>query len=788
MSNALHYQTVLAFLKKVFNWFSRYFSTLKQTFPSIYYWQAWVLLLCISLSVAGTMWLFKAQPIYLALVGPMTGTGAESGKTMREAVELHIDEINQAGGIQNRPLILKIYDDRNKVELAEIQARRIAKDPDILAVIGHYSSNTSLAASPIYQAAAILAITASATADKLTSDNPYYFRSIFNNSDQAVLMSHYAYKILEHKRSSIVYLDNVFGSQLAQAYINASRGVGLEINNIWKIESDLSNLDEIKEQIVASYKQDADKAGVLYMAINGANAVHFIIALKELGDPVPIIGPDSLTSPSFLEKLQEYPQERSRPGYYTDGIYATPPFLTDIAGQSAQLFRLRYFEKYQSQPYAAASVYYDAALLLSTALNNVLKKNPHKSGAELRKHLVHALWEFSDLDTAVEATTGSLYFSNTGDVVNTIPVGHYENGLLIPAVEQFQPLHDLGGIDNVLKSALEDQIITVNKKFMHRTQVVYTGVDFIDINELDVHNNSFTADFYLWFRFQKSYGDRYINFNNSFEPFSDLGDPILTKSVPEEDYITHVYRVKEKFKVNFDFSAYPLDKQKLLIQFRHNSLTREHVLYVTDKLGMDLQKQGLLGKINKQDTFTINGWFPYNALVFQNFQKTSSTLGLPERFNNSQQIAYSQFNIVVSIQRYVGGFILKNLLPIFFLLILGYLVYFMPDSAFSQRIALSSNLILATSLFHLKLAASMSSISYFILIEYVFYIIYFLSILTTAIAIYDHVLHRKLKEETRGTTQHTIYQNKIRYLGLFGKVFYPAFILFSMTLLVYTHT
>jgi len=108
-------------------------------------------------------------------------------------------DIPQAGGIDGKKIDLQIYDDRNDVQVAAKIAREIA-DSRALAVIGHYSSSTSLVAGKIYQAYGIPAITGSATADDVTKWNNWYFRSTFVNSRQGLFIGNYISKILKRSQ------------------------------------------------------------------------------------------------------------------------------------------------------------------------------------------------------------------------------------------------------------------------------------------------------------------------------------------------------------------------------------------------------------------------------------------------------------------------------------------------------------------------------------------------------------------------------------------------------------
>lgn len=61
------------------------------------------------------------------------------------------DELNRTGGINGRRLVVAIANDDNNPEIAKNIAVEFVKDTDILAVVGHNSSDVSAAAAQIYQ-------------------------------------------------------------------------------------------------------------------------------------------------------------------------------------------------------------------------------------------------------------------------------------------------------------------------------------------------------------------------------------------------------------------------------------------------------------------------------------------------------------------------------------------------------------------------------------------------------------------------------------------------------------
>ena len=73
---------------------------------------------------------------YLALDADMSGNTKDAGKSLKRGIELALKEINEAGGVNGVKLGLKIFDHRANPARGIYNIEQIAKDEDILAIIG----------------------------------------------------------------------------------------------------------------------------------------------------------------------------------------------------------------------------------------------------------------------------------------------------------------------------------------------------------------------------------------------------------------------------------------------------------------------------------------------------------------------------------------------------------------------------------------------------------------------------------------------------------------------------
>jgi branched-chain amino acid transport system substrate-binding protein len=394
-----------------------------------------------------------------------------------------------------------------------------------------------------------------------------------------------------------------------------------------------------------------------------------------------------------------------------------------------------------------------------------------------RQRIKEGLWYLAKTENAIEGITSPLYFDQNGDAIKPMPIGIYKNGKAITAMHQFQPLQSVQNIDNLLQDMLEHQIIKVNGKFMSLAQVVYVGIDFNEISELKSDDSTFMADFYLWFRFKGEFDDKNIMFVN-IATEKVLDEPVsIWHSSVEPGITTKTYHFKSKFKVALDFRNYPLDQQILPIFFRHKKLTKNQLIYVVDIQGMAFNQAGKSEDAiqTTKKFFSMSGWYISRASFFQKTRVNDSTWGIVDFFGNQQRIEFSQFNAMITISRHILNFILKTLLPVIFLVVLGYVAFYL--SAFSQKLAIGTNLILATSLFHLKLASELS-VNYIVLIERFFFLVYLLAVFIILIAVFMHRYEEGESEKGK---------KFVKRLNLVGRILYPLALVTFVGVIVYNN-
>ena len=731
-----------------------------------------LLVSALTLTISLNFFLQINSPVYLALAAPLSGEQQVNGEQILRGANLYIEKVNRSGGIDGHPVKLLVFDDENDPQIAKEKAQEISQKKKVLAVLGHFSSTTSIAAGEIYQQVGIPAISGSATAETVTQDNDWFFRTIFTNKSQGIFLANYARRILQTEKAAIIYEENDYGTSLAEAFENNFQGLGGKITNKWSFSQDENNFATVQEEIISSLiSEDIEQPEIIFFATNEVEASQIIVPMKRNNLTYPILGADSLGKVTFSARFSQYPEEQAKPGFFSDNIYATSPLIFDVASEKAQEFRNDFLDVYSQEPSWTAANYYDAAMVAVAAIERAKIFDKNLTAKEKRSAVKSALQQINNPDEAVVGLGGLINFNNQGNILRQVPIGIFSQQKFIPALSQLQPVTDLKQIVDIETELESGNILIVDSRYMHKTNVVYTGMDVIKVSDLDLKSSSYTLDFYLWFRYRGDIKAEDIEFTNLVEPLQ-IKELIYQSEIDGLKY--RAYRIKGVFQGDFNFQDYPFDKQTVQLNFRHSNLKRNQLVYVLDLVGMrDISNRGILTKFAQNKVFDdTSNWQLNRVRFFQDIIRSNSTLGnpkfLPLRFDD--RIEYSRFNMAIVIVRNSRSFIIKNLLPVFLIIVAAYILLFLPADAIAPRAVAGLNALLTTGFFHIRLSNDLPSIGYVVAIEYIFYAMYALCLFGMFISIFSYVELKRNKPQV------------VKRLAQIGKTVYPTVLFVSFFL------
>jgi branched-chain amino acid transport system substrate-binding protein len=295
----------------------------------------------------------KEDAVVLGEFGSLTGVTATFGKSTQRGIEMALEEVNKAGGIEGKPVRIVVEDDQSKPEEAATAVKKLINQDKVILVLGEVASSRTLAGAPICQEAKIPIITPASTNPKVTQVGDYVFRVCFIDPFQGEVMAKFARNTLKVSQAAILKdIKNDYSVGLAQFFTETFTNLG---GQIITEESYAEGDIEFRAQLTALKAKNPE---VIF--IPGYYTEIGLIArqARDLGINVPLIGGDGWDSPRLVEiggKALEHT-------YYSNHYTPEDPRL------EIQKFIADYKAKYNEIPDAMAPLGYDAARIAFDAI------------------------------------------------------------------------------------------------------------------------------------------------------------------------------------------------------------------------------------------------------------------------------------------------------------------------------------------------------------------------------------------------------------------------------------
>ena len=732
-----------------------------------------------------------ARTVIVAVVDDDPGdAGNPNPQSAYAGVKLAAEQMREHGGVN---IEVVSYADGGVEDIAVLKAQEIVQSKAI-AVIGHSTIETSRAAADIYEQAGIPVLNYLPVTEDLTAENPYYFNTTYTAESEAAYAANYLRKIKNAETATIIYTDDGYGQTLAHQFKNTFQGLGGRITVEGYVRPSNSDDLEITISNIISANTETSNPGTIFIATDDETAAQLVIKMKQKGVSYPIAGGSSLATPKFLSIIRGQQEEETIPGYYTDGILATRALIFDSANRYANQFRHDYQVQYGSENDPGDRVVngYDAALVLMAALRGSDVSGAADAVDQDRGKSYKALLDINNSQTSVQGIINTIYFEPSRNITRAARFGVYQNGKIVSANTQFEPISAPNEIRNLQDQLASGRVMTVNGAYVYKANVVYAGVDLLGIEEIDIKTSTYKVDFYLWFRYRPNDQDEEFKpedfvFTNAEGDWEAVP---IREELNSDGTFLKTYRVSGIFKNQFQFYEYPFDHQDLIVEFRNQNANTSFIQYVVDQIGMRYEdEQELLNNFRENGAFdSVYGWNVREVRVTQDIFPTFSTFGSPQNFDRKVATNYSLINVRVDLQRSSLQYIIKSLLPLLITLVLAYITFFLP-LGHSERLAVGSTALLTTAFFHLTLADSLPEIGYTVAMEYLFYASYVMSALIVLLETLS-IRYEKFGEDEKKESEKEYYETQRVRLNTIGRIIYPAILLivFIAGILVYNGT
>lgn len=696
------------------------------------------------------------SPVYIAFAAGLTGSGADSAAQMQRGLQVFIDYANSSGGIDGHPIKIVSFDDEDDPAVAVEVANKIVEDGRFVAVVGHRLSSTTKAAGPIYNAAGLPMITPTATADDVTTNCEWCFRTVFDNSTQGKMIASYVLGILGIERAVIVSEESDYGNSLAAGFASVFESAGGTISAQYALPADVSTAGDTVRQTAEQIAKDHDGT-VILLATGSGLAETALIELRQAGVDGTIFGSDSTSSSIFLEQTNA-DSEAAGVGIVTNGFYASAPvFVDSLNGDSVRL-AAKIQDEYGEMPTWRSFTSADAGVAIVNGLRSTGANFNTLSVDELRSAVRDRWLQLDSPENSIPAFVGPLYFDANRTAPRPVAMGIASGNLFDSAPRQISLVSSAAQAPDGVPT------IEVGENTFAVQRVVQTGVDFNLIRDLNTVAETFYADFFVWFKYVGDDDAADVVFTNISDPQTLVIDEV--RSSDENGLKYKVFRVTGIFTSPLDFRSFPFDTQELKVHFQNRTLTSAQLVYAIDSdfLEIPVSDRLTVGGHATESINQINNWQAANLEVFAGSVGTSSNLGDPAVSQASHGIEFSQVGVNIDIRRNVGQFLLKNLLPLVLLLAITYISLFFSHDQTTERVSFGITGVLTGAVLLSTVVSVLPDVGYTVAIEWAFYAFILLSALCILVAL----IGGKLNEAKQ--------ISEVRTLDLAARIGYPVLV------------
>lgn len=288
----------------------------------------------------------------------LTGNVANYGKSTLSGLKLAVDQVNKAGGVNGKQLVVVESDNKSEPAESGNSVTKLITQDKVVAVVGPATSGCVFAATPVVTSNKVPLIAPCATAPAITVDNgqvkEFIFRACFIDPFQGRVMAEFADKTLGVKNVAILHdASSDYSKGLAEVFEKTLNEKG---GKVVAKEAFLSKDIDFKAALT---KIKAANPEAIYIPGYYEDVAKIIKQTREIGLNVPLIGCDGWDSPKLVEIAG--PEA-------LNNTYFSSAFSVQDQTESVQKFIADYKAMYQKDPDIFCMQGYNAGLVLADAL------------------------------------------------------------------------------------------------------------------------------------------------------------------------------------------------------------------------------------------------------------------------------------------------------------------------------------------------------------------------------------------------------------------------------------
>lgn len=236
------------------------------------------------------------EPIKIGFIGPLAGDAANIGQNSKAAVEIAVEEINNAGGVKGRKIEVIYEDGACEGKTASNAANKLININKVPVILGGACSGETSAFTGAAEQSKTVVLSYCSSAPAISNAGDYIFRNIPSDLYQGAFAAEYLFNKLNIKRIAILYAKNDYHTGIKETFINSFAKIGGEITAEEGYEQTSRDLRTQLAKIKAANPEALYFLGYTEASISGLKQA------KELGLDMQIIGSDSWDDSKIWEE------------------------------------------------------------------------------------------------------------------------------------------------------------------------------------------------------------------------------------------------------------------------------------------------------------------------------------------------------------------------------------------------------------------------------------------------------------------------------------------------------
>ena len=220
----------------------------------------------------------ETRPIKLGEFLDVTGGGATAAETTKFAVDVAVADINAAGGIAGRPLVVVTGDTQTDPTVGVGEMKRLVQQEKVDVLIGPVISQVALAALPVANEAKIVEFGSTGSELLTPQVGPYYFSLLINAESQARAVLDQAQKTLRAKTGAIISDSGAQSKSFVESMKKEMEARGMKLTGVQEYQY---RATDMTPQLLTLKRGNPDT--LFLFASSGEDAANVLKSRDDLG-------------------------------------------------------------------------------------------------------------------------------------------------------------------------------------------------------------------------------------------------------------------------------------------------------------------------------------------------------------------------------------------------------------------------------------------------------------------------------------------------------------------------